>query len=156
MNIYFKGVGVKFPLPKWLYWWWGEGKVSLVEETNYQQAKPSLTLRKLENLVLWSWTTFLGDNCENWWQSHTSRRLRLHQKSKLNAGNFITAVNNEFVSLVTYRDGVGEWTKEESQIMDTKTLFPRLIVSTKAWAGIFENGVLYQISNLIRLYTPRN
>ena len=49
------------------------------------------------------------------------RRIRKILKSKLNAGNTITAINSRAVSLIRYGAGILDWTKDEMRAMDRKT-----------------------------------
>ena len=49
------------------------------------------------------------------------RRVRRILKSKLNAGNIITAINSRAVSMIRYGAGIINWTKEELRCMDRKT-----------------------------------
>lgn len=66
---------------------------------------------------------------------------RLHHllKSKLNACNFINAINTWAVFVVKYSGAVVVWTKQE-----LKTL-----------GILFKNGVLFKKLNMIRLYIPQ-
>ena len=49
------------------------------------------------------------------------RRIRRILKSKLNAGNIVTAINSRAVSMIRYGAGIINWNKEELRCMDRKT-----------------------------------
>ena len=49
------------------------------------------------------------------------RRIRKILKSKLNAGNVVSAINSKAVSLIRYGAGILNWTKNEVRNLDRKT-----------------------------------
>ena len=78
-------------------------------------------------------------------RSEYYRRVKLVARSKLNAGNLITAVNVWAVSVVRYTAGVLDWTKDELEAMDIRT---RKILTM--------NGAFHAKSSVDRLYMKRN
>ena len=72
------------------------------------------------------------------------RRVRLVARSRLYAGNLITAVNVWAVSVVRYTAGVLDWNARELKTMDTKT---RKLLTV--------NGAFHMRSNVDRLYIKR-
>ena len=58
-------------------------------------------------------------------------RTRKILKSKLNGGNMVQAINCRAVAVVQYATGIVESTKEELQIMDTKT--SKLMTLHRPW-----------------------
>ena len=49
------------------------------------------------------------------------RRVRNKLKSKLNGGNFVSAINSRAVSTVRYGTGIISWTKMELEELDQRT-----------------------------------
>ena len=71
-------------------------------------------------------------------------RIRRILKSKLNAGNIVTAMNTWAISLIRYGAGIVKWNKEELQTMDRKTRKMMTI-----------HGALHPKADVDRLYIPR-
>ena len=51
-----------------------------------------------------------------------TRRVKLICKSNLNTGNFISGLNSWAIGVMWYSGGIIDWTKEELQDMDRKTI----------------------------------
>ena len=73
------------------------------------------------------------------------RRVKKCLKSKLNKGNMIKAIKTWAVSLVRYSAGMVEWTKEDLDVMDSRT---RKLMTM--------NGMFHPRANVRRLYPPRS
>ena len=73
------------------------------------------------------------------------RRVKKILKSKLNGGNTIKAVNSRAVSIIRYGAGIVDWTKEELQEMDRKTI--KLLTTNRA---------LHPQADVDRLYLKRS
>ena len=71
-------------------------------------------------------------------------RVRKVLRSKLNAGNTVSALNTWAVSLVRYSAGIIKWRKEDLQVMDRKT---RKLMTI--------HGALHPKSDVDRIYIPR-
>ena len=69
---------------------------------------------------------------------------RIVLRSKLNAGNTVSALNTWAVSLVRYSAGIIKWRKEDLQVMDRKT---RKLMTI--------HGALHPRSDVDRIYIPR-
>ena len=73
------------------------------------------------------------------------RRIKKILKSKLNAGNIVTAINSRAVAVIRYGAGLLKWTKDELRAMDRKTRKTMTM-----------HRALHPQADVDRLYLPRS